>query len=91
MRPASSIALCLIVYQIHIIVYILVNGFCEIYIIFFQSVGQFGPGTSQRGNSLFIINAQNDDQDYYQCEGLINGEARANIYVYIEIESEWSY
>ncbi|XP_053624887.1 basement membrane-specific heparan sulfate proteoglycan core protein isoform X4 [Plodia interpunctella] len=51
-----------------------------------RSVGQFGPGTSQRGNSLFIINAQNDDQDYYQCEGLINGEARANIYVYIEIE-----
>ncbi|XP_060809746.1 basement membrane-specific heparan sulfate proteoglycan core protein isoform X4 [Amyelois transitella] len=48
--------------------------------------GQFGPGTSQRGNTLMITNAQNDDQDYYQCEAILNGEPRSNIYIYIEIE-----
>ncbi|KAM3968767.1 basement membrane-specific heparan sulfate proteoglycan core protein isoform 3-T3 [Aphomia sociella] len=48
--------------------------------------GDFGPGTSQRGNTLLITNAQDSDQDYYMCEGIVDSVNVAVIYVYVEIE-----
>ncbi|XP_049885171.1 basement membrane-specific heparan sulfate proteoglycan core protein-like isoform X3 [Pectinophora gossypiella] len=48
--------------------------------------GEFGPGTSQRDNSLIITNAQENDGGYYLCEGNVVGEPTIQIYVYVEIE-----
>ncbi|CAG9782356.1 unnamed protein product [Diatraea saccharalis] len=48
--------------------------------------GKFGDGVSQRQNTLIIRNAREEDQDYYLCEGIVDGRPVANIYVYVEIE-----
>nr|XP_037874357.1 basement membrane-specific heparan sulfate proteoglycan core protein isoform X3 [Bombyx mori] len=48
--------------------------------------GEFGSETSQRGNTLIINNAKEDDQGYYLCEGIVNGATIASSYVYVEIE-----
>lgn len=53
-----------------------------------QHDGSFGPGVSQRDNSLIISNAQEDDQGYYQCEGLVDRVPIENIFVYVEVESK---
>ncbi|XP_045489882.1 basement membrane-specific heparan sulfate proteoglycan core protein isoform X8 [Pieris rapae] len=46
----------------------------------------FGPGTSQRENTLIISNAQDSDQGYYLCEGSVDGVPIISTYVYVEIE-----
>ncbi|CAK1554719.1 unnamed protein product [Leptosia nina] len=46
----------------------------------------FGPGTSQRDNTLIISNAQDSDQGYYLCEGSVDGVPIVSNYVYVEIE-----
>lgn len=43
---------------------------------------------SQRDNTLIISDAQEEDQGYYQCEGLVEGVPIENIFVYVEIESK---
>ncbi|XP_073960356.1 peroxidasin homolog [Choristoneura fumiferana] len=47
----------------------------------------FGPGTSQRGNTLIISNAQDEDGGYYMCTGSVDGTVVANTYVMVEIET----
>ncbi|KAL0852381.1 hypothetical protein ABMA28_000578 [Loxostege sticticalis] len=51
-----------------------------------KSDGEFGESTSQRQNSLIIANAREDDRGYYQCEGIVDGQPVAIIYVYVDIE-----
>ncbi|XP_037299981.1 basement membrane-specific heparan sulfate proteoglycan core protein isoform X7 [Manduca sexta] len=48
--------------------------------------GEFGPRISQRGNTLIVSNAQDEDQGYYLCEGLVDNAPVASIYVAVEIE-----
>ncbi|XP_072931305.1 basement membrane-specific heparan sulfate proteoglycan core protein [Epargyreus clarus] len=48
--------------------------------------GQFGPGTSQRDNTLIISNAQESDQGHYSCEAIVDGTTITNLYVLVEIE-----
>ncbi|XP_047041100.1 basement membrane-specific heparan sulfate proteoglycan core protein-like isoform X2 [Helicoverpa zea] len=48
--------------------------------------GSIGPDSSQRGNTLIINNARESDQGYYLCEGTVNNNPVANIYVFVEIE-----
>ncbi|RVE42173.1 hypothetical protein evm_013174 [Chilo suppressalis] len=48
--------------------------------------GKFGDGVSQRQNTLIIRDAREEDQDYYLCEGIVDGRPVANIYVYVEVE-----
>lgn len=47
---------------------------------------EFGPNTSQHGETLMITDAQESDQGYYVCEGTTDGRSVANVYVYVEIE-----
>lgn len=56
-----------------------------------QHDSTFGSGVSQRDNTLIISNAQDDDQGYYQCQGLVEGVPIENIFVYVEIESKKNY
>ncbi|XP_068617476.1 basement membrane-specific heparan sulfate proteoglycan core protein isoform X3 [Battus philenor] len=46
----------------------------------------FGPSVSQRDNTLLISNAQESDQGYYLCEGTVNGNRVATIYVYVAVD-----
>ncbi|CAH0716594.1 unnamed protein product, partial [Brenthis ino] len=46
----------------------------------------FGPGTSQRENTLVINNAQDSDAGYYLCEGTIYGRTVVSQFVYVGIE-----
>uniref|UniRef100_A0A2A4JZY4 Hemolin n=1 Tax=Heliothis virescens TaxID=7102 RepID=A0A2A4JZY4_HELVI len=48
--------------------------------------GSLGPDSSQRGNTLIINNARESDQGYYLCEGTVDNNPVANIYVFVEIE-----
>lgn len=48
--------------------------------------GSFGPGASQRGNTLILNRVNDDDAGYYMCEGTVNGDVISSIYVYVEIE-----
>ncbi|XP_052746482.1 basement membrane-specific heparan sulfate proteoglycan core protein isoform X2 [Bicyclus anynana] len=46
----------------------------------------FGPGTSQRVNTLIITNAQESDRGYYLCEGNVDGRPVVSNYAYVDIE-----
>ncbi|XP_052752510.1 basement membrane-specific heparan sulfate proteoglycan core protein isoform X3 [Galleria mellonella] len=48
--------------------------------------GDFGPGTSQFGNALVITNAQDSDQGYYLCEGIVDNVNIATVYVFVQVE-----
>lgn len=58
------------------------------YVFCLQHNNNFGPGTSQRGNTLIITNAQDEDGGYYMCTGSVDGTVVANTYVMVEIESK---
>ncbi|XP_069364959.1 basement membrane-specific heparan sulfate proteoglycan core protein isoform X8 [Maniola hyperantus] len=47
---------------------------------------KFGPGTSQRDNTLIITNAQESDSGYYLCEGNVDGRPVVSNYAYVDIE-----
>ncbi|XP_045784357.1 basement membrane-specific heparan sulfate proteoglycan core protein-like isoform X5 [Maniola jurtina] len=47
---------------------------------------KFGPGTSQRDNTLIITNAQESDRGYYLCEGNVDGKPVVSNYAYVDIE-----
>ncbi|KAJ0183614.1 hypothetical protein K1T71_000037 [Dendrolimus kikuchii] len=48
--------------------------------------GKFGPGTSQRGNTLIVSGVTDEDQGYYMCEGIVDNVPVASIYVFVEVE-----
>ncbi|XP_050360623.1 basement membrane-specific heparan sulfate proteoglycan core protein isoform X7 [Nymphalis io] len=47
---------------------------------------KFGPGTSQRENTLVINNAQDSDAGYYLCEGIVYDRPVVSSYINVEIE-----
>ncbi|XP_073959315.1 basement membrane-specific heparan sulfate proteoglycan core protein-like [Choristoneura fumiferana] len=63
------------------------QGYPQPYIKWSKHNNNFGPGTSQRGNTLIISNAQDEDGGYYMCTGSVDGTVVANTYVMVEIET----
>ncbi|XP_061720060.1 basement membrane-specific heparan sulfate proteoglycan core protein isoform X2 [Cydia pomonella] len=56
-------------------------------IVWSKHEGQFGPSTSQRGNTLTIANAQESDRGFYVCSAIVNGNPVASQYVTVDIET----